>query len=158
MQNETVPLSNGASEAFAATSADVAARTMPLVIAGEFDEAEAILRDFFGEVWDGLTPEEQAQVRMIVDDMIEQAAAIGATGFIFASGAPPPDRALDPIFGPPPILDSEDADAYEALHDRVRGAALLCGDTLIDHAEIADVQFVKHDVGEGRAGLGSSPG
>jgi hypothetical protein len=37
-------------------------------------------------------------------------------------GAPPPDRALDPIFGPPPILDSEDADAYEALHDRVRAA------------------------------------
>lgn len=32
---------------------------------------------------------EQAQVRMILTDMIEQAAAIGASGFIFASGGPP---------------------------------------------------------------------
>lgn len=32
---------------------------------------------------------EQAQVRLIVDDMIAQAAAIGATGFVFASGGPP---------------------------------------------------------------------
>jgi sugar phosphate isomerase/epimerase len=31
---------------------------------------------------------EQAQVRMLVEDMIEQAAEIGATGFIFASGGP----------------------------------------------------------------------
>ncbi len=31
---------------------------------------------------------EQAQCRMIVSDMIEQAAAIGAYGFIFASGGP----------------------------------------------------------------------
>ncbi|MCF7854865.1 MAG: sugar phosphate isomerase/epimerase [Candidatus Pacebacteria bacterium] len=36
---------------------------------------------------------EQAQVRMIVRDMIEQAAAIGATGFIFASGGPQPAEA-----------------------------------------------------------------
>ena len=33
---------------------------------------------------------EQAQARMIVQDMVEQAAAIGATGFIFASGGPSP--------------------------------------------------------------------
>jgi len=32
---------------------------------------------------------EQAQARLIVDDMIAQAAAIGATGFVFASGGPP---------------------------------------------------------------------
>src|SRR4051812_15265184 len=32
---------------------------------------------------------EQVQARMIVADMIEQAAAIGATGFIFPSGGPP---------------------------------------------------------------------
>ena len=38
-------------------------------------------------------PHEQAQVRMIVQDMVEQAAAIGATGFIFASGAPSPAEA-----------------------------------------------------------------
>jgi len=38
-------------------------------------------------------PHEQAQVRMIVSDMIEQAAAIGATGFIFASGGPAPSAA-----------------------------------------------------------------
>lgn len=38
-------------------------------------------------------PHEQAQVRMIVQDMVEQAAAIGATGFIFASGGPSPAEA-----------------------------------------------------------------
>jgi len=32
---------------------------------------------------------EQAQARMIVRDMIDQAAAMGATGFIFPSGGPP---------------------------------------------------------------------
>jgi sugar phosphate isomerase/epimerase len=32
---------------------------------------------------------EQAQVRLLVEDMIKQAAAIGATGFVFASGGPP---------------------------------------------------------------------
>lgn len=32
---------------------------------------------------------EQAQVRLIIEDMIAQAAAIGATGFVFASGGPP---------------------------------------------------------------------
>ena len=32
---------------------------------------------------------EQAQARMIVADMVKQAVAIGATGFIFASGGPP---------------------------------------------------------------------
>jgi sugar phosphate isomerase/epimerase len=36
---------------------------------------------------------EQAQVRMIMRDMVAQAAASGATGFIFASGGPSPDRA-----------------------------------------------------------------
>jgi sugar phosphate isomerase/epimerase len=36
---------------------------------------------------------EQAQARMIVRDMIEGAAAIGATGFIFASGGPTPAEA-----------------------------------------------------------------
>lgn len=36
---------------------------------------------------------EQAQVRMIVDDMVRQAVAIGATGFIFASGGPSPAEA-----------------------------------------------------------------
>lgn len=40
-------------------------------------------------------PHEQAQVRMIMKDMVEQAAAIGATGFIFASGGPPPAEAAD---------------------------------------------------------------
>jgi sugar phosphate isomerase/epimerase len=37
---------------------------------------------------------EQAQIRMIVRDMVEQAAAIGATGFIFASGGPSPEVAV----------------------------------------------------------------
>ncbi len=36
---------------------------------------------------------EQAQARMIVKDMIDCAAAIGATGFIFASGGPTPAEA-----------------------------------------------------------------
>jgi len=36
---------------------------------------------------------EQAQARMIVSDMVEGAAAIGATGFIFASGGPTPAEA-----------------------------------------------------------------
>jgi len=36
---------------------------------------------------------EQAQVRMIVADFIQQAAAIGATGFVFASGGPPYNEA-----------------------------------------------------------------
>ena len=40
-------------------------------------------------------PHEQAQVRMIVRDMVEQAVAIGATGFIFASGGPSPAGATD---------------------------------------------------------------
>jgi len=39
------------------------------------------------------TPHEQAQVRMIARDMVEQAAAIGATDFIFASGGPSPANA-----------------------------------------------------------------
>ena len=38
---------------------------------------------------------EQVQVRMIVADMIDQAAAIGATGFVFPSGGPPPAEATD---------------------------------------------------------------
>lgn len=38
-------------------------------------------------------PHEQAQVRMIVRDMVDQAAAIGATGFVFASGRPSPEEA-----------------------------------------------------------------
>jgi len=38
------------------------------------------------------TPE-QAQARMIAGDMIEQATAIGATGFIVASGGPSPAKA-----------------------------------------------------------------
>jgi len=38
-------------------------------------------------------PHEQAQIRMIVQDMIECAAAIGATGLIFASGNPAPEKA-----------------------------------------------------------------
>lgn len=40
-------------------------------------------------------PHEQAQIRMIVNDMIEQAVAIGATGFIFASGGPSPAAATE---------------------------------------------------------------
>jgi sugar phosphate isomerase/epimerase len=36
---------------------------------------------------------EQAQCRMIVSDMVEQAASIGASGFIFASGGPTPKQA-----------------------------------------------------------------
>jgi len=43
-------------------------------------------------------PHEQAQVRMVVADMVEQAATIGATGFIFASGAPSPADATDAHF------------------------------------------------------------
>ena len=39
-------------------------------------------------------PHEQAQIRMILRDMVEQAAAIGATGFIFASGRPCPEEAV----------------------------------------------------------------
>ncbi len=41
------------------------------------------------------TPEipEQEQARMVVRDMVECAAAIGATGFIFASGGPTPAEA-----------------------------------------------------------------
>ncbi|MBT3381878.1 MAG: sugar phosphate isomerase/epimerase [Lentisphaerae bacterium] len=38
-------------------------------------------------------PNEQAQIRMIMGDMIDMAAAIGATGFIFASGCPCPEEA-----------------------------------------------------------------
>lgn len=38
-------------------------------------------------------PGERGQTRLIVDDMIRQAVAIGANGFIFASGAPSPDDA-----------------------------------------------------------------
>jgi len=38
-------------------------------------------------------PHEQAQIRMIVKDMIDGAAAIGATGLIFASGGPEPGEA-----------------------------------------------------------------
>jgi sugar phosphate isomerase/epimerase len=40
-----------------------------------------------------VAPHEQAQIRMIVKDMVRQAAAIGATGFIFASGGPTPAEA-----------------------------------------------------------------
>lgn len=40
-------------------------------------------------------PHEQSQVRMIVADMVQQAAAIGATGFIFASGGPAPSDATE---------------------------------------------------------------
>jgi sugar phosphate isomerase/epimerase len=36
---------------------------------------------------------EQAQVRLIMEDFIRQAAAIGATGFIFAAGGPPAGQA-----------------------------------------------------------------
>lgn len=36
---------------------------------------------------------EQAQARMIVSDLVRQAAAIGSTGFIFASGGPPEAQA-----------------------------------------------------------------
>lgn len=38
---------------------------------------------------------EQTQCRMIVSDMVDQAAAIGASGFIFASGGPTPKQATD---------------------------------------------------------------
>lgn len=38
-------------------------------------------------------PNERAQVRMIVKDMVDCAAAIGATGFVFPSGRPPPAEA-----------------------------------------------------------------
>ena len=43
-------------------------------------------------------PHEQAQVRMIMTDMVEQAAAIGATGFIFAAGGPSPREATKAHF------------------------------------------------------------
>lgn len=36
---------------------------------------------------------EQAQARLVVRDMVAQAVAIGATGFIFASGGPTPSQA-----------------------------------------------------------------
>ena len=45
-----------------------------------------------------LPPHQQAQVRMIIEDMIEQAVAIGATGFIFGAGAPSPQEATDAHF------------------------------------------------------------
>ena len=38
------------------------------------------------------------------------------------AGREPPDPALARILGPPPVLASEDAEAYEALQDRVRAA------------------------------------
>jgi len=38
-------------------------------------------------------PNEQAQIRMIVKDMVRQAVDIGATGFVFASGGPAPSEA-----------------------------------------------------------------
>ena len=40
-------------------------------------------------------PNERAQVRLIVKDMVEQAVAIGAAGFIFGSGGPSPAQATD---------------------------------------------------------------
>ncbi|HEX2949226.1 MAG TPA: sugar phosphate isomerase/epimerase [Armatimonadota bacterium] len=40
-----------------------------------------------------LSPTAQAQAKMIVKDMVTCAAAIGATGFIFASGGPTPAQA-----------------------------------------------------------------
>ena len=43
-------------------------------------------------------PHEQAQVHMIIKDMVEQAVAIGATGFIFAAGGPPPQKATSAHF------------------------------------------------------------
>lgn len=55
-------------------------------------------------------PHEQAQIRMIIEDMVEVAEAIGATGFIFASGQPSPSEAT--------------ARHYEAFADFVRW---LCG-------------------------------
>lgn len=38
-------------------------------------------------------PHEQAQCRLIAKDMVEMTAAVGATGFVFASGGPPPQEA-----------------------------------------------------------------
>jgi sugar phosphate isomerase/epimerase len=39
------------------------------------------------------SPTEQAQVRLIMNDFVNQAAAMGATGFIFAAGSPPASEA-----------------------------------------------------------------
>ena len=39
------------------------------------------------------SPPEQGIIHMVIKDMVECAAAIGASGFIIASGGPPPDRA-----------------------------------------------------------------
>jgi len=61
-QNETLSRSSGASEEFARAAADFAAELMPLVAAGEFDEVERMGREFYGQVWDQLTPEEQGLV------------------------------------------------------------------------------------------------
>ncbi|MCX7015578.1 MAG: sugar phosphate isomerase/epimerase [Candidatus Sumerlaeota bacterium] len=38
---------------------------------------------------------EQAQIRMLVSDYVQQAAALGATGFVFASGGPTPAEATE---------------------------------------------------------------
>jgi sugar phosphate isomerase/epimerase len=38
---------------------------------------------------------QQAQIKMLIKDMIEQAVQIGATGFIFASGGPSPENATE---------------------------------------------------------------
>ena len=43
-------------------------------------------------------PHEQAQVRMILQDMVAQATAIGATGLIFGTGGPPPQDATEAHF------------------------------------------------------------
>ncbi len=41
---------------------------------------------------------EQAQIRMLIRELVRQAAAIGAIGFIFPSGGPPPDQATPEEF------------------------------------------------------------
>jgi len=76
------------------------AKLIPLIRnCGKSDIAFAIhlypLRKLF---LSSTTPHEQAQVRMIMEDMVEQAAAIGATGFVFGSGGPSPAQATEQTY------------------------------------------------------------
>jgi len=46
-----------------------------------------------------LVPHEQAQVRLIMKDLVQQAGAVGASRFIFASGGPGPADAAEGHYG-----------------------------------------------------------
>ena len=61
-QNVLTSRAAGASDELAEAAGELAAEIMPLVVAGEFAEVRRIGREFFGQLWDGLTPEEQSAV------------------------------------------------------------------------------------------------